>query len=79
MLVDIKIKVLVEPETDGRWTAEIEAIPGCLAYGDTRHDAIKAVTVLALKVLSEQVREGEIGTYTEVGGEFSVNITLPRN
>lgn len=79
MSIKINIKVLVEPETDGRWTAEIDSIPGCLAYGDTRHDAIRDVTVLALKVLSERVRNGEAGAYTEVGGEFSVNITLPRN
>jgi hypothetical protein len=29
-----------EQETDGRWIAEIEALPGVMAYGATRREEI---------------------------------------
>ncbi len=36
-----------EQEEDGRWIAEIKAIPGCLAYGATEAEAIEKVRRLA--------------------------------
>ena len=37
--------VEVELETDGRWIAEVADLPGVLAYGETRDDAVKAVVL----------------------------------
>ena len=44
-------KIDVERETDGRWIAEIRALPGVMVYGKTRADAVRSVYALALRVL----------------------------
>lgn len=43
------ITIELDQETDGRWIAEVLEQPGCLAYGDTRLDAVRNV----LEVLDE--------------------------
>jgi predicted RNase H-like HicB family nuclease len=48
-----------EQETDGRWIAEIPIIPGVMAYGTTKEEAIRSVEILALKVLAERLERGE--------------------
>ena len=48
-----------EQEEDGRWLAEIAALPGVLAYGRTREEAIQRVEVLSLRVLADCVGNGE--------------------
>ncbi|WP_169978070.1 type II toxin-antitoxin system HicB family antitoxin [Tautonia rosea] len=49
----------VEREEDGRWIAEIAELPGVLAYGPTRSEAIARVEVLALRVLADRLEHGE--------------------
>ena len=34
------LSVEVEQEIDGRWLAEVPAVPGALAYGATRAEAV---------------------------------------
>jgi len=53
------VKVEVERETDGRWVAEVPALPGVLAYGATRQEATTKVQALALRVLAERIENGE--------------------
>ena len=48
-----------EREADGRWLAEISALPGVLAYGATREEAIARAKALALRVLAERLERGE--------------------
>ena len=48
-----------EREDDGRWLAEIAAIPGVLAYGKSANEAMARAEVLALRVLAEQLEHGE--------------------
>ena len=48
-----------EREADGRWLAEIPALPGVLAYGATREEAIARAKALALRVLAERLERGE--------------------
>jgi predicted RNase H-like HicB family nuclease len=43
-------RVELDREEDGRWIAEIPDLPGVLAYGETRDDAIRKVTALAGQV-----------------------------
>ena len=47
-------KIEVERETDGRWIAEIPALPGVMVYGKTRTDAVRSVYALALRVLADR-------------------------
>jgi predicted RNase H-like HicB family nuclease len=51
--------VELEREEDGRWIAEIQAIPGALAYGATEGQALAAVEALALRVLADRLEHGE--------------------
>ncbi|HEX9842911.1 MAG TPA: type II toxin-antitoxin system HicB family antitoxin, partial [bacterium] len=32
----VMLKIEIEQEADGRWIAEVPALPGVLAYGDSR-------------------------------------------
>ena len=48
-----------EREDDGRWLAEIAAIPGVLAYGASANEAMAKAEVLALRVLAERLEQGE--------------------
>ncbi len=49
----------VEREEDGRWIAEVPALPGVMAYGDSREAAIRAAQALALRVLADRIEHGE--------------------
>jgi predicted RNase H-like HicB family nuclease len=51
--------VEIEQEKDGRWIAEIPQIPGTMAYGRTRTEAVSRVEALALRVLAERIEHGE--------------------
>jgi predicted RNase H-like HicB family nuclease len=51
--------VEIEREKDGRWIAEIPQIPGAMAYGRTRAEAVSRVEALALRVLAERIEHGE--------------------
>jgi len=61
----------VEQEDDGRWLAEIPALPGVLVYGATREAVILHVQTLALRVLAGRLEHGEsvpaIGDVCAVG------------
>lgn len=46
------LKVEIEREEDGRWIAEVPELPGVLAYGATRDEAVAKAESLALRVLA---------------------------
>ncbi len=51
--------VEVESESDGRWIAEVVALPGAMAYGATRDEALAKAEALALRVLADRLEHGE--------------------
>lgn len=53
------LAVDIEREEDGRWIAEIPALPGVLAYGKDRAEALSKAEALALRVLAERLENGE--------------------
>ncbi len=53
------IPILVGREDDGRRWADIEAMPGVMAYGSTREEAIAAVRSLAFRVAADCIEHGE--------------------
>ncbi len=57
-------------EIDGRWIAEVEALPGVLAYGGTKEEALSRAQALALRVLAERLEHGE--SLPEVEAVFSI-------
>jgi len=52
------LAVEFEREADGRWIAEIPALPGVLAYGTTKSDALRRVSAVALRTLADKVERG---------------------
>jgi predicted RNase H-like HicB family nuclease len=55
----VTFTVEIEQETDGRWIAEIPQIPGAMAYGSSRQEAVVRVEALGLRVLAERIEQGE--------------------
>ncbi len=49
----------MEREDDGRWIAEIPALPGVMAYGGDQGEAMRRAEVLALRVLADRLEHGE--------------------
>jgi predicted RNase H-like HicB family nuclease len=62
------LRVEFEQEEDGRWLAEIPALPGVMAYGASRQEARSKVEVLALRTLADRLEHGE--PVPEIGGLF---------
>ncbi|MBI4496472.1 MAG: type II toxin-antitoxin system HicB family antitoxin [Chloroflexi bacterium] len=52
------LRVSLEQEEDGRWSAWIDALPGCAAWGYTRDEALKAIEDAAAMYV-EDVLEAE--------------------
>ena len=63
-------QVEVEQETDGRWIAEVPALPGVMTYGKTRDEAVTKAQALALRVLAERLEHGE--SIPQVAAVFSI-------
>jgi predicted RNase H-like HicB family nuclease len=55
----VKFLIEIEQEQDGRWIAEVPDLPGVLAYGTSREDAIARAQALALRVLADRIENGE--------------------
>jgi predicted RNase H-like HicB family nuclease len=53
------IPIAVGREEDGRWWADIESMPGVMAYGETRESAIAAVRALASRVAADCIEHGD--------------------
>ena len=46
-------------EADGRWLADIPALPGVTAYGRSKVKATAAVQALALRLIADRLDHGE--------------------
>jgi predicted RNase H-like HicB family nuclease len=67
---NVKLEIETEQETDGRWLAEVPALPGAMVYGQTREEAITRVEAIALRVIADRLEHGE--TIPEVTSAFLV-------
>lgn len=55
----MRLRIETEQEDDGRWLAEVPELPGVLAYGSSREQAVTHVEALALRVVAERLEHGE--------------------
>jgi len=53
----LTFNIETERESEGRWIAEVTNIPGVLAYGTTKEDAIAKAYALALRVVADEAEE----------------------
>jgi predicted RNase H-like HicB family nuclease len=68
-IVLVTFTIELEPEADGRWLAEVPALPGVMCYGADRDEAVARVQALALRVIAERLE------HREAPSEF-VNVTF---
>ncbi|MEW6481824.1 MAG: type II toxin-antitoxin system HicB family antitoxin [bacterium] len=64
------MNIEIEREEDGRWIAEVPDLPGVMAYGETKEDAISKVEALSLRVMANRLEHGE--EIPELRGVFIV-------
>jgi predicted RNase H-like HicB family nuclease len=63
--------VEIEREDDGRWIGEVVDLPGVLAYGSNREEAVAKAKALAFRVLADRIEHGE--DIPEIRGVFAVH------
>ena len=54
------LSIELDREADGRWIAEALELPGVMAYGATREDAISKTEKLAIEVIADRIQHGEM-------------------
>lgn len=54
-----RLVIELDREDDGRWIADVVALPGAMAYGASREEAIARAEAIALRVLAERLEHGE--------------------
>jgi predicted RNase H-like HicB family nuclease len=65
------LRIETEREDDGRWLAEVPALPGVMSYGASDTEARAKATALALRVIAERVEHGE-GLPKDLAGMFQL-------
>ena len=55
----VRFSYELEQEDDGRWLVEIMELPGCMAYGSSAEDALRAAQVLAFRILADRLEHHE--------------------
>ncbi len=53
------LKIESEQEDDGRWIAEVPALPGVLVYAHTKAAANVRAQALALRAIADRLEDGE--------------------
>jgi predicted RNase H-like HicB family nuclease len=56
----MKIRIDIDREDDGRWIAEALELPGVMTYGETREEAISNTERLAIEVMADRIKHGEL-------------------
>ena len=69
-ITGVTFTIDLELEEDGRWIAEVPALPGVLCCGQDRDEAVAGVQALALRVIAERLEN------REAPAEF-INVTVP--
>jgi predicted RNase H-like HicB family nuclease len=54
------LSIELDREDDGRWIAEALELPGVMAYGITREEAIGKGEKLAIEVIADRIEHGEL-------------------
>lgn len=56
----VTLTIEFDREEDGRFLADIPALPGVMAYGESPEKALERVKALALHVLADMLEHGEL-------------------
>ena len=53
------LAIEIDREEDGRWIADVPALPGVTVYGATEEEARARAEVLAFRVIADRIEHGE--------------------
>ena len=56
----MNLSIELDREEDGRWIAEALELPGVMTYGETREEAISNTERLAIEVIADRIKHGEL-------------------
>ena len=56
----MKLSIELDREDDGRWIAEALELPEVMTYGATREEAISNTERLAIEVIADRIKHGEL-------------------
>jgi predicted RNase H-like HicB family nuclease len=56
----VRVSIELDKEDDGRWIAEALELPGVMAYGETREEAISNTERLAIEVIADRIKHDEL-------------------
>jgi predicted RNase H-like HicB family nuclease len=56
----VHLSIELDREDDGRWIAEALELPGVMTYGETREEAISNTKRLAIEVIADRIKHGEL-------------------
>ena len=56
----MNLSIELDREDDGRWIAEALELPGVMAYGEAREEAISNAERLAIEVIADRIKHGEM-------------------
>lgn len=56
----MRLTIRLLRETDGRWIGDVPELPGVTVYGATAGEATTRVKALALRVIAEEIEQGEL-------------------
>jgi len=68
----MKLAIEIEQEEDGRWIAEVVDLPGVMAYGSSREEAVAHAQALALRTLADRLEHGEALPALDLDTVFAV-------
>ena len=72
-------QVEIEQEEDGRWSAEVPALPGCATWGHTKEEALKSIQEATELYIASLVAHGDpipTGDSVDVREQPAVAITV---
>lgn len=52
------LSIELDREGDGRWIAEVPKVPGAMAYGSTKREAVRRAYAIALRTLADSIEQG---------------------
>ena len=56
----MRVSIELDREDDGRWIAEALELPGVMAYGQSREEAISNTEKLAIEAIADRIQHGEL-------------------
>jgi predicted RNase H-like HicB family nuclease len=56
----VNLSIELDRKDDSRWIAEALELPGVMSYGATREEAIRNTERLAIDVIADRIRHGEL-------------------